>query len=1034
VIWNFCIRRPVFTIVAFVVAAIFGIFGYTQLPVRENPDVEFPIASVSVVLSGAEPEVMETEVVEPLEAEINTIEGLKELRSTSREQVAQVTAEFELWRDIDVAVQDVRDRVNRAQRDLPPDIEAPIVEKLDPDARAIMWIALTGDSRWDAVRLSDYADEVLKEQLENIRGVGRVQIGGERRFAVRIRLDSERLAAHRLTVRDVVDAVQRNNVDIPSGRVQGKQREFLVKTEGQFSSAAPLNDLVITSRDGRPIRIRDVGKAVPGVENDRQLGRFVGEEAVGLGIVKQSDANTVALADAVRTRIQELSADFPAGLEYEVAADDSAYVKDSIRDLLLTIVMATALVVLVVLLLLRTVRGTLVSSLAIPTSLAIGFAAMHVMGFSLNVLSMLALILVIGIVVDDAIVILESNFRQLEQGAEPLPAARTGTTEVAFAAIANSLSLAAVFIPVAFTAGLIGRFFLEFGLTVTVTIFASTLTALTLTPMLCSRLLRPPAQGRGLFQWSERVFKRIERAYGTLLERAFRFRWLTVLLAVAFMGTGILFFRGISREFAPAVDRSEFLIAFETPEGATLDQTDAYARRIEAVLADHPAVEHQFLAIGLARAGPGEVNEGLTFVHLVPRDDRELHQEQVMQELREQLRTLPGGRARVLAGSELGQGAPLQLVLQNPDLDALAEAQQRLLSWMRDQPDYVGANTDLKMQRPEVRVHIDRDKARELGVSVASISNTMRLLLGEPDISEIEKKAELYEVIPEIQGKGQMVPVDVRNLYVRGRGDKPIQLGNLVRLEESVGPSAIHHFNRVRAATLSASTPPGVALGDALQKARQRVVRELPPGFDHTVAGQARDFQESFRNLAIAIGFSVVFVFLILAAQFESFIHPLTVMLALPLATVGAFAALWLFGMTFNVFSFIGLIMLLGMASKNSILLVDYSNVLVRRGYPVVRAAKTAAAVRFRPVMMTTLSTAIGLLPIALGFGAGGRARMPLGVAVIVGLLVTTLLTLVVVPVVYTLMDALRRRLPGSRTESAVAKPAAYRSSRSSSG
>lgn len=1008
-IWNFCIRRPVLTTVIFVVAAIFGVYGYTQMAVRENPDVEFPIVSVSVVLPGAEPEVIETEIVEPLESEVNTIEGLKELRSTSREQVAQITAEFELWRDIDIAVQDVRDRVNRARRELPSDIESPIVRKLDPDAQAIMWIALTGDERWDAVRLSTYADQTLREQLESIRGVGQIQLGGQRQFAVRVRLDPNALAARQLTVEDVVSAIQRNNVDIPSGRVQSEQREFLVKTQGQFSSAEPLNELIITSRNGSPVRIEDVGEAVPGVENDRQLARFVEETTVGLGVVKQSDANTVALANAVHERIEELSKDFPAGLEYHIAADDSAYVESNINDLLTTVALATGLVVLVVLLLLRTGRGTIVSTLAIPTSLALGVAAMQLMGFSLNVLSMLALILAIGIVVDDAIVILESNYRHLEKGAEPVPAARTGTTEVAFAAIANSLSLASVFIPIAFTAGLIGRFFLEFGLTVTATVFASTLTALTLTPMLCSRFLRPPTQQSGpVFRWSERVFNWMERAYARILGAAFRRRGLTIVLALLFMGTGILFFRGLSSEFAPSVDRSEFMISFETPEGATLEETNAYAKRIEQLLADTEAVDHQFLAIGLARAGPGQVNEGIAFVHLIPRDQREQHQEAIMQDMRESLDEIPGGRANVLSGGGAGGGAPLQLVLQNPDLDELARGQEQLVSWMRSQEDFVGVRTNLKMKRPQVEVHILRDKARELGVSVQAISNSMRLLLGEPDISEIERKAERYEVIPEVTGKGEMIPRDLQNLYVRSRAGDVVALGNLVRLEEGVGPSAIHHFNRMRAATVSASTPPDVALGNALDKAEAEIEETLPAGFDYTVAGQAQDFEESFRNLAIAIGFSVVFIFLVLAAQFESFVHPFTIMLALPLATVGAFASLWVFGMTFNIFSFIGLIMLLGMATKNSILLVDYANVLGRRRYSVLEAAKTSAKVRFRPVIMTTLSTVMGLLPIALGFGAGGRARMPLGVSVIGGLLVTTFLTLVVVPVAYTLVDELR--------------------------
>ena len=1012
-IWNLCIRRPVLTVVVFLIIAIFGLYGYTQLPVREVPDIDFPIVSVNVVLPGAEPEVIETEIVEPLEEEINTIEGLKELTSTAREQVATVTAEFELWRDIDIAAQDVRDRVERARRELPDDVEAPIVSKLDPDAQAIMWLALQGDERWDTVRLTEYADNVLKERLANIRGVGRIQVGGSRLYAVRVRLDPDRLAGHGLTVQDVVGTIQANNVDIPSGRVEGRMREFLVKTRGQFDSPEPFNDLVVAVRNGAPVRIADVGEVVAGVENDRQVARFSGEPTVGLGVVKQSDANTVALADAVRERMEELSKNFPPGLRYSIAADDSVYIEDSIRDLFTTIFLATALVVVVVLFFLRSGWGTLITSLAIPTSLLGGLALMHLMGFSLNTITMLGLILVIGIVIDDAIVILESVYRKQEEGMEPMPAAQAGTTEVAFAAIANSLSLAAVFIPVAFTQGLIGRFFREFGLTVASTVFASTLTALTLTPMLCSRFLKVPETRGRFFQMTERHWERLAGFYRWALARALSHRVVTVLAAVVIAALSIAAFSGLSTEFVPTVDRAEFLIAFETPEGATLEATDRYARQIEAVLADMPEVEHQFLAIGLARgAGPGEVNSGISFVHLSPRGERDRHQEEIMQELRQRLGGLPAGRAFVVETSVAGPSeAPLQIVLQSQSIDALGEQQERLMGFMRSSGDFVGVNSNLKLNKPQVEIDIDRDRALRAGISVADIANTLRLLLGEPDISEIERASERYEVIPEIVGKGEMVPSLLERFYVRGAAGQLVPLGTLVDVGESIGPSEIHHFNRLRSATVSASTPPGVALGDALEEVEAHLAESLPAGIDHTISGQAQDFEESFFYLTIALVFSVVFIYLVLAGQFESFIQPLIILVALPLAAVGAFGALYLLGMTFNIYSFIGVIMLLGMATKNAILLIDFTNVLRRRGLGIVEAAREAANVRLRPVLMTTFSTVLGMLPIALGFGAGGEARAPLGVAVAAGLVATTFLTIVVVPVVYTLVEEGRRRL-----------------------
>ncbi len=1007
-IWNTTIQRPVLTIVVFLALGIFGVWGWLQMPLRENPDVETPVVSVNVVLPGAEPEVVETEIIEVLEEEINTVEGLKTLSSTAREQVGTIVAEFELWRDVDVAAQDVRDAVNRSQRELPEGVEAPVVNKLDPDASAIMWIALTGDERWDAVRLSTYADETIKPRLEKIRGAGRVIIGGERRYAVRIQLDPARLAAHDLTVQEVVDAVRANNVDIPSGRVESVSRELLVKTEGQFAGPAPFNEIIVASRPSGPVRLDDVATAVDGVENDRQTARFVGDTAVGLGVVKRSGANTVALADATKAAMVEIAGDFPAGLEYKIAADDSIYIEQSIRDLLITIAIAAFLVVLVVLGFLRNVWGTVIVAASIPASLFVGVAGMYALGFSANNLTMLGLILAIGIVIDDAIVVLENTYRHLEQGGETKPAARVGATEVAFAAIANTLALAAVFIPVAFTAGVIGRFFFEFSLTVAVTVFASTLTALTLTPMLCSRLLRGSGEEGGLARMAERLLQGLDRLYSHILNAAFRARWLVVLLAAGAFGLGVYLFVSLPTELSPAVDRSQFIISFETPEGATLARTQAYSRRLGDVLEATTEVAHFFIALGLSQGeGPGKVNEGIAFVRLLPRDQRERSQELVMQGLREAFGAIPGGQAYAVStgAGPGGQGAPVQLVLQYQDLNRLAAAQENVMAWMRRQREFIGVNSNLKMNKPEVRVVVLRDKANELGVSVAALSNALRYLLGEPDITEIERGAERYEVITEIASKGRMIPAMLGEVYVRAASGELVSLGNVARLEESIGPSEIHHFNRLRAATISASTPPGVALGDALRSLTEHLDANLPPGFEYAFTGSTQDFQESFRYLFITLAFSVVFIYLVLAAQFESFLQPLVILIALPLAGVGAVAGLSLLNMPLGVFTFIGFIMLMGMATKNAILMIDYTNVLRGRGRSIHEAAREAARLRFRPVVMTTFSTVLGLLPIALGFGAGGEARAPMGVAVACGLTMTTLLTLAALPVAYTLVE-----------------------------
>jgi multidrug efflux pump len=1010
-IWNFCIRRPVFTVVIFLVIAIFGIFGYFQLAVREYPDIDFPIVNVSVVLRGADPLVIETEVVEPLEEQLNTIEGVKTITSTSREEVGTVTVEFELDRDIDLAAQDVRDGVSRARPNMAVEVEEPIVRKVDPDARAVMWITLTGDERWDMMRMTDFAENRIKDRLEGMAGVGQIIIGGQRRYAVRIELDPAKLAARGLTVQDVVQTIRDENVDIPSGRLESHMREFIIKTQGRFSSAAPFNDLILAFRDGSPVRLVDVGLARDGVENERTVARFNGQETVGIGVVRQSDANMVALVGQVRTRMQAIGEDFPPGLTYAIASDDSQFVQESIRDLLQTIFLASALVMIVIMVFLGTLRGMLITSIAIPTSLLGGFAAIYYFGFSLNVLSMLGLILVIGIVVDDAIVILESVYRHMEQGAAARPAARTGTTEIAFAAIANSLSLAAVFIPVAFMPGLIGRFFSEFGLTITATIAFSTFTALTLTPMLCSRYLKranhqkpagPAAKIRNL---TSGVYQKFEKAYHRLLGTALRYAWTTIVIGILFFAAGIFILSLLDTEFIPSVDRGEFAVAFESVEGASLQATDHYAREIETIFDRIPEISSYFLAIGLATAGPGAVNEGISFVRLTDRSQRERTQQQVMQALRGHLSTVTGIRAFVLEpGGPMQTMAPLQMVLQNPNLEELAAQQEIVLDWMRRQPEYIGVNTNTRLDKPEVRVHIDRDRAAEMNVSVRTIADTLRFIFGDPQIASIDRRGERYDVITEIAEQAT-VPQNLLQLYVRNGEGRMIALSGLIDIEEAVGPSAIHHYNRGRAVTVSAQTPDGVPLGSALAKLQDYLGENLPPAFDTALTGQAQEFRESFYYLTITILFSIVFVYLVLCAQFESFVHPFTILLTLPLAAVGASGALWIFGMTLNIFSFIGMILLVGLVTKTGILLVDYANVLIARGSSVEEAARQAAHTRFRPVVMTAATTILGMTPIALGFGAGGTGRAPMGVVIVFGNLVSTSLTLLVIPVAFILSN-----------------------------
>ncbi|MCF8110585.1 MAG: efflux RND transporter permease subunit [Desulfobacteraceae bacterium] len=1013
-IWNFCIRRPVLTTVFFLVIFIFGIYGYNQMAIREYPDVDFPIVNVSAVLPGADPEVIETEVVEPLEEQINTIEGIDEIKSTCREQVGIVTVRFELDRDIDLAAQDVRDRVTQARRNMADDVEEPVIRKVDPNARPVMFLSLQGDKRWDTVRLTEFADTVVKDQLERIAGVGQIFIGGERKYAVRIKLDPERLAAHSLTVQEVVEKLQAENVDIPSGRVESREREFLIKTEGRFSSSEPFNDIIIAHRRGAPVRLADVGKAVDGIENERTAARYNRDETVGVGVVLQSDANLVEVVQRVKAEMKIVSQDFPPGLTYEVASDDSTFVNKNIRDLLSTIFIATAIVAAVILFFLGTIRGTLIAGITIPTSLLAGFAAIFYMGFSINVLTLLGLILVVGLVVDDAIVVLESCYRHMEYGADSRPAARTGTTEIAFAAIANSLALLSVFIPVAFMPGMIGMFFFEFGLTVAATVLASTFTALTLTPMLCSRYLRAPASYERrplIFRFTEVFFRLLEKIYHPILNAALRQRAITVVIALLALGAGIFFLTRLEREFAASADMGQFMIQFETVEGATFENTNGYGGQIEDILNGIEEVRSFFMAIGLSREGPGKPNEGFMFIRLDPINERQRSQQEIMAEIRKKIGKLTGVRGYVIEGSGPGGGeAPLQIVLNHGDIDKLAGAQQQVMQWMKNQPEFVGVRADMKLDKPEARVVINRQKTEEMGVTAADIAHTLRFILGEADITEIERKGERYEVITDII-TDENVPEIINNFYVRNQNRDMVCLANLVDIEEGIGPSEIHHYNRGRSTTISAELPPGVALGTALSKAENYIENKIPPEFKSSLTGQSSDFEESFYYLTMALIFAVIFIFLVMSGQFESFLHPLTILMSLPLAGVGAFGALWAMGMTLNIFSFIGIIMLLGLVTKNAILMVDYANVLVARGNTVTEAARMAGQVRFRPVLMTAISTILGMMPIAIGYGTGGEVRAPMGVAISMGMFGATALTLLVIPVAYTLFNALQGKI-----------------------
>lgn len=1014
-----CIRRPVMATMLTAALIVFGIIGYGRLPVREFPDVDPPIVSVVTVYPGANPQVVETEVTEVLEEELNTIEGIRTLVSTSREEVSEITIEFELKRDVDIAAQDVRDKISRVRGRLPDDVDPPIIAKQDADAQAIMWIALSSEV-YSPLELTDLAENEFKDRLQNLPGVGRVIIGGAQRYAVRVRLDADKLAARQLSVADVTAALRAENVEIPSGRIEGRAREFSIRTEGEFRTPAEFNELIVAYRAGAPVRLCDVGVAQTGVENERTLARFNSLPCVGLGVVKQSKANVVEVADGAHRVVADIKKTLPPNLNIQVAYDASVFVKRSLREVQETLFLAGVLVTLVIFLFLRSLRTTVIPALAIPTSIIGTFLIIYFLGFTINNLTLLALVLAIGVVVDDAIVVLENAFRHIEQyGKPPEQAARDATGQIAFAVISTTLALVAVFVPVAFLGGATGRLLYELGITMAVAVMISSFVALTFTPVLCAKFLRHQPRHVAIYYVLERFFDRLSAGYRRGLETALRHRLaITAAGVVTLAGIGVLAWV-LPKEFLPTEDKGAFIVLTIAPEGSTMEYTDTYQRQIEALVRATPEVATYFSAIGLAREGVGQPDFGILFARLKDWSERTRTQSEIVQELRPRLFGIPGVFAIANEPDPLGftLEAQAQFVLQAGDLAKLNEYNQQMLDKLRQSPVLVNVDSNLKLSKPELRVNIHRDKAADLGVSVREIATTLQVLFGGQTVTKFKRQGDQYDVIVQLERAARFTPRDLDRVYVRAGGGSAnaalVQLSNLVDVTATVGPREINHFNRLRSATISANLAPGTTLDTALNTMQQVADETLPPSFSTTLAGKSREFREGQANLAFTFGLAVLMVYMVLASQFESLLDPLTILVAVPLAVLGALATLFVARMSLNLFSVIGIIMLVGLATKNSILLIDYANQLRAQGRSVIAATAEAGQVRLRPVLMTAISTIFGVLPIALALGAGSQSRRPLGMAVVGGMAVSTALTLFVVPVVHTLvLERTRRSLP----------------------
>ncbi len=1018
------IRRPVLASMVSLALVLFGAIGYTRLAVREFPDVDPPIVSVSTELPGANPQVVESAVTDILEEELSTVEGLRTLTSSSAEGFSNITLEFNLERGVEAAAQDVRDKVARIRGRLPEDVREPVVAKQEADAQPFYWLALSGEN-YEMLQLSDIADRLVKSRLQTLPGVGQARIFGERRFSMRVWLSASELSARGLTVQDVQQAIRSRNVEVPAGRIESDRREFTVRSLGELKTPDEFAELVVSNTNGVLVKLKDLGRVELGAEDERSELRFKGTSSVAIGVVRQSKSNIIQVADAIRQELPRIQESLPPGVKLSIGFDQSTFVSRSIREAQDTLILAALLVVIIIFVFLRNLRATIIPGLAIPTSIVATFAIMYFLGFSINNFTLLALTLAIGIVVDDAIIVLENAYRHQEElGESPEEAAVNGTREIGFAVIATTISLVAVFTPLAFLKGSTGRLFNEFGIAVAGSVVISGFVALTLTPMLCAKILRVPQRHGALYRVLEGGFNALAAGYSRSLRSALRYRWAVLGVVVLLtLGAGLVF-RSLKREFVPAEDKGWFMTFIIAPEGSSLAYTDGYQRQAEAILSKTKDVESYFSVVNI---GDG-VSRGIIFSNLVDFAQRTRPIQDIIGEVQGQFFGIPGVMAFASNPPAFGWGSPVNFVIGNPDFDLLVKGNDTLLARARQVKGLLNVDSDLRVNKPELTVNFDRDRAEDLGVPVGDVATTLQVLLGGNRTSTFTRNNKQYDVIVQLDPRARATPSDMTGLYVRGRGGELIKLDALASVKEGVGARELNHFNRVRSSTLTASLAPGFTLGEAMDSLNRIAKEVLPKGSSTALAGESRELEESGSSLYFAFLLALLVVFMVLASQFESLVHPFTVLFAVPLAVTGALFTLKLAGATLNLYSQIGMILLIGLVTKNSILLVEYINQLKERGLETVPAALEAGRIRLRPILMTSVSTVMGAVPIAFGLGAGSISRRPLGYAIVGGVLFSTLLTLYVVPAVYVIFDGLlvrmrgRARAPGHRLAPAEAE------------
>ena len=991
------IRRPVLATVFTLIILIFGAIGYLYLGVREFPSVDNPIISVSCSYPGANADVIENQITEPLEQNINGIPGIRSLTSVSQQGNCRITVEFELSVDLETAANDVRDKVSRAQRYLPRDCDPPTVSKADADARPILMVAIQSDKR-SLLELSEIADLTVKEQLQTIPEVSSVQIWGEKRYCMRLWLDPIKMAGYGITPMDVKQALDRENVELPSGSIEGNTVELSIRTMGQMHSTEEFNDLIVKSTGNSTIRLSDIGRAELTPRDLKSYMKMNGVPMVGVVVVPQPGANHINIADAVHERMEVMKKDLPEDVKYDYGFDNTRFIRASISEVKQTVYEAFALVIIIIFLFLRDWRVTLVPCIVIPVSLIGAFFIMYVCGFSINVLSMLAIVLAVGLVVDDAIVMTENIYIRIERGMKPLEAGIDGAREIFFAVISTTITLVAVFVPIVFMEGNTGRLFREFSFVVAGAVVISSFAALTFTPMLATKLLVKREQQSWFYRKTEPFFDGLNRLYTRALSAFLRRRWIAIAIMAVSLVAGVWMWTSVPAEMAPLEDRSSISIRTTGPEGVTYEYMRDYTERINR-LADSIVPDAQFIT---ARVSESSGNIQITLKDLA---DRNYSQMQVAEQLTRAVSTQTDARAFVQQQSSFGGrrgGMPVQYVLQAPNLEKLQEVLPKFMAAVYESPTFRMADVDLKFSKPEVRLSVNRNKANLMGVSTRDVAQTLQYGLSGQRMGYLYLNGKQYEIVGEINRQQRNDPNNLKAIYVRSSDGKMIQMENLVDLAESIAPPKLYRYNRFVSATISAGLAEGKTIGDGLDEMDRIAKQTLDETFRTALAGDSKEFRESSSSLVFAFGLALLLIYLILAAQFESFKDPFVIMLTVPLAICGALLFMLLGGQTMNIFSQIGIIMLIGLVAKNGILIVEFANQRQAGGEDKFTAIREASVQRLRPILMTSASTVLGLLPLVFAKAEGAAGRVAMGTAVVGGMLVSTFLTMFVVPAIYT--------------------------------